>query len=213
MADFAVRHNRRVTVIPTPIDTEKSNFNGKRRAKTGVVIGWIGSITTSCFLESLRNVFAELSARFSGIRFKIVGGIMHGGGLFEADIKPWSLKDEAFDLNSFDIGVMPMPDNEWTRGKCGFKTILYMSSGIPSVSSPVGVNTEIINDGINGFLAASEKEWLEKISLLIENRELYAKISMAGRQTVEARYSLKVNTPLFLGIIDRAYKEVRRISE
>ncbi|MDD4214679.1 MAG: glycosyltransferase, partial [Bacteroidales bacterium] len=89
----------------------------------------------------------------------------------------------------FDIGIMPLPDDEWSRGKCGFKGLQYMALGIPAVLSPVGVNTEIVQDGVNGFLAANDEEWIEKLSLLIESPDLRKKIGLNGRKTIVEKYS------------------------
>jgi glycosyltransferase involved in cell wall biosynthesis len=153
------------------------------------------------------NVFIRLSERFPHIKFKIVGSSFSINGLSNIISKPWSLKEEIEDLRTFDIGIMPMPDNEWTRGKCGFKAILYMSMGIPCVCSPVGVNKEIITDGINGFLADTENKWIEKLSLLIEDSDLRQRIAIAGRMTIEERYSVTVNAPSFLEIINKVFNK------
>ena len=98
-----------------------------------------------------------------------------------------------------------MPDNKWTRGKCGFKAILFMSLGIPVVCSSVGANRQIIQDGVNGFLAESEDDWIRKLSLVIENQEFRQKMGLAGRKTVEEKYSLKVNSPIFLKVLKSVY--------
>jgi len=119
--------------------------------------------------------------------------------------KEWRLENEYEDYKSLDIGVYPLPNDEWAKGKAGFKAIYYMAAGVPCVASPVGMNKEIIQDGVNGFLANSEEEWLEKISLLIENPELRKKIGLAGRKTVEERYSVKVNAPRFLKVLQFVY--------
>ena len=206
LLDFALRCNHSVSIIPTPIDTDKYYPDNKKQGDE-VVIGWIGSITTLNFLNMIKDVFVQLSNRFSYIKFMIVGGDFSIHGLSNVISKPWSMHEEVADLKTFDIGIMPMPDNEWTRGKCGFKAILYMSLGIPCVCSAVGVNKEIITDGVNGFLADTENEWINKLSLLIENAELRKQIVTAGRKTVEERYSLKINAPIFLDIIKKVYNE------
>ena len=120
---------------------------------------------------------------------------------------PWLLQQEIEALNSFDIGIMPMPDDAWTNGKCGFKAILYMSMAIPTICSPVGVNKEIINDGVNGFFAQTEKDWVDRIALLIEDPQLRERIGFTGRKTVEEKYSVKVNASKFLSVIQRVYDE------
>ncbi len=206
LADFASRYNKSVSIIPTPIDTDKYYLKNHKHADK-ITIGWIGSVTTVDFLRSMREVFIQLAHKYNNLRFKTIGGSFSVNGiekLFQST--PWLLEGEIEGLRSFDIGIMPMPDNKWTRGKCGFKAILYMSMGIPCVCSPVGMNKEIITDGIDGFLAYSEDEWIKKLSLLIESITLRKRIGLAGRKTVEEKYSLKVNTPRFLEILKSIYE-------
>src|SRR3989338_7001780 len=206
LSDFALRYNHSVSIIPTPIDTDKY-FPVAKNHSDGIVIGWMGSITTLDFLNKIKNTFISLSNRFPHIKFKIVGGKFSIDGLSTIISKPWSMEEEIRDLKTFDIGIMPMPDNDWTRGKCGFKAILYMNMGIPCVCSPVGMNKEIITDGINGFLASTEEEWVEKLSLLIKVPELRNRIGIAARKTVEERYSVKVNAPKYLEVLKKVYEE------
>jgi glycosyltransferase involved in cell wall biosynthesis len=205
LAGYALRYNSSVSIIPTPIDTNKY-FPQAPKSNKELIIGWIGSITTLNFLNDMKKVFIKLSQQFPQIKFKIVGGSFAIDGLHNIVSKNWSMEDEISDLGSFDIGLMPMPDDEWTRGKCGFKAILYMSMGIPCVCSPIGVNKEIIKDGINGFLAASEEEWLDKLTQLINDANLRQRIGAAGRKTVEENYSLLVNVPRFLEVLNKACK-------
>lgn len=204
LASFALRYNRSIAVIPTPIDTDKY-YPDNRSPRNKIVIGWIGSATTLDFLKSMKEVFVRLSKEFPNVRFKIVGGDFSILGLSSIISKPWSLVEEIEDLKGFDIGIMPMPDNDWTSGKCGFKAILYMTMGIPCVCSAVGVNKEIILDGNNGFLANSEEEWIGKLSLLVRDAELRKRLGDAGRKTVIDRYSLKANAPKYLDILKKAY--------
>jgi len=206
LADFVLRYNRSVCVIPTPIDTDKY-YPNRNKHNDEVVIGWIGSVTTLNFLNTMKSVFIQLSRRFPHVKFKIVGGSFSINGLSSVISKFWSLEEELEDLRTFDIGIMPMPDNEWTKGKCGFKAILYMSMGVACVCSPVGVNKEIIMDGANGFLAHTESEWFERLSLLIENAEIRKRIAIAGRKTVEEKYSLIVNAPRYLEILQKVYND------
>jgi glycosyltransferase involved in cell wall biosynthesis len=205
LADFALRQNHSVSIIPTPIDTDKY-YPDEKKHSSELVVGWIGSVTTLSFLNKMRNIFIQLSKRFCHIKFKIVGGNFSVSTLSNIISKPWSLDEEIEDLMTFDIGIMPMPDNEWTKGKCGFKVILYMSMGIPCVCSPVGVNREIIIDGVNGFLARTEEDWIEKLVLLIESSEMRKRLGMAGRKTVEEKYSLSVNIPRYLEALQRIYE-------
>lgn len=206
LADFSSRYNHSVSIIPTSINTDKY-YPYNRESGNKVVIGWIGSVTTVDFLSMVKESIIRLSRQLNYIKFKIVGGSFSIDGLSNIHSKAWSLNEEVEDLKTFDIGIMPMPDNEWTKGKCGFKAILYMSMGIPCICSPVGINKEIINDGVNGFLADSTEEWINKFLLLIKNPELRLKIGVAGRKTVEERYSIKANVPKFLEVIYDVYNK------
>lgn len=200
LADFALRFNKSVRVIPTPIDTENYYPLTKVTAEK-VTIGWMGSATTLSFVYMMEGVFRRLSEKFSNLEFMVVGGRFYLPGLNNISSKPWNYGEEKDTLAAFDIGIMPMSNNVWTRGKCGFKAILYMSSGIPCVCSAVGMNKEIIVDGINGYLADTEDEWAEKLSLLIDSQQLREKIGAAGRRTVEEKYSVQVNAPKFIEIL------------
>ena len=201
---YASQYNPNVSVIPTPINTDACFLEAKINS-VNTVVGWMGSGTTLFFLNLMRNVFTVLSGQTDNLIFKIVGGRFEVDGLSCIFSKPWLLEEQLPDLKSFDIGIMPMPDNEWTRGKCGFKAILYMSMGIPCICSPVGMNKEIIKDGVNGFLADTEKEWIEKLGLLIGNSKLRERLGLAGRKTVEEAYSVKVNLPKLIKVIRNVY--------
>jgi len=202
LANFASQFNKNVFIIPTAIDTDKY-YPCDKKGPEEIVVGWIGTFTTLNFVNSLNGVFRKLSSRFNNLRLKVIGGIIRVDGVERIISKQWSEALELEDLRSFDIGIMPMPDNEWTRGKCGFKAILYMSMGIPCVCSPIGVNKEIITDGLNGFLASSEEEWVDKLSLLAVDAGLREKIGREGRRTVEEKYSVKANVNNFLNIIQK----------
>ncbi len=202
LADYALKFNKSVCVIPTAIDLDRY-LQKENYAAGEVVIGWTGSATTLDFLNRLESVFRKLSSRFKNIKIKVIGGDFHINGLPNIISQPWSLDSEIECLKTFDIGIMPMPDNDWTRGKCGFKAILYMGMAIPCVCSPVGVNKEIVQDGVNGFLADSDEEWFNKLSILIEDSGLRRKMGCLGRKTIEERYSVRVNAPKFLDVIKK----------
>lgn len=208
LADFALQHNSIVWVIPTSIDTDKyHNESNTRNKHTNVTIGWIGSVTTLGFLDSMVNVFRRLSNKFPNIQFKIVGGEFSISGLSNIISSPWSIERELDDLKTFDIGIMPMPDNEWTRGKCGFKAIIYMSMGIPCVCSAVGVNNEIITNGLNGFLANTEDEWTDSLSFLINDDKKRREIGANARMVAEEKYSVKSNVSKFLEVFKMVDKK------
>ena len=106
------------------------------------------------------------------------------------------------DLQDIDIGIMPLPDTDWTRGKCGLKGLQYMGLAIPTIMSPVGANMQIIKHGVNGFLASTKEEWVDYLSQLIESEELRKKLGEAGRKTVEEQFSVEANKEKYLGLFE-----------
>ena len=210
LAEYARRYARRVVLLPTCIDTERFR---PRHAETPaapggrLTVGWIGSHSTTKYLQSLQPVLQVL-ARDTGCRFYAVGGSealqLHG---VEAQYARWSLDREVEDFLRCDVGVYPLWNDPWAQGKCGFKAIQFMACGIPVVASAVGVNREIIQDGINGFLAETEEEWVEKLHYLLTDAALRRRMGEAGRTTVETRYSLRANAPVLLSALSQAMEK------
>jgi len=201
LRDYALQYNSHVTVIPTPVDTDRL-CPASRVPGGAVTLGWIGSHSSAPYLRALDPVLPSLAARFD-LRVKVVGANYRCADV-EVSGHEWQLHREVEDLRSFDIGLMPMPDNAWTRGKCAFKALQYMAVGIPVVCSPVGMNTEVVQDGVNGFLASSTEEWIEKLSLLTQDRDLREAMGRRGRAIAEERYSVKANFPKFLKVLEDA---------
>jgi len=193
LKSYVSQFNRNATVIPTTIDSDEYLLVEKKTLNPRpIYIGWSGSYTTTQHLILLKEILEGILKRFK-LQIKIIGAPLDFSmGDIPMVVKEWRLDNEIEELSTFDIGVMPLPDDEWGRGKCGLKALQYMALGIPAVCSPVGVNKEIIEDGVNGFLASKEKEWIDKLSFLIESKDLRSKIGEAGRRTVEERYSVKV---------------------
>jgi glycosyltransferase involved in cell wall biosynthesis len=206
LADYARLFNPRTTVIATSIDCAAYK-PAPARIRKEFTIGWIGSITTLEFLRTIEDALREVCRRYPQVRVRIVGGDYSVAGLPALTSTLWKLSTELEELRGFDAGVMPMPDTLWTRGKCAFKAILYMGLGIPSVASPVGVINEVIRHGENGFLASTTQEWVEYLSRLIEDPQERSKISLAARKTVEERFSVQANYPLFKQVILDAIKK------
>jgi len=209
LKNYARQFNPAITVIPTPIDTDMYRADASStRTRTRCVIGWIGSVTTQVYLETMHDVFKEVSRTFPEAYFKIIGGRIDCEGIQNIEYVPWRLETELDELRDLDIGIMPMPDNEWTKGKCAFKIILYMSLGIPTVSSPVGVNRDIVRDGHNGFLARDSREWIDKLSRLIREPKLRGDFAREGRRLVEELYSVKANAPKFINVLEKTHETV-----
>lgn len=200
-ATYAERYCPRVSIITGPIDTERYSPGSAVEACDCVVLGWIGSYTSATYLELIRGPLAELGARHRHLRLCLIG---EGGFYTDAvpmEWRPWSLETEVQDLRGFDIGLMPLPDDPWTRGKGGYKLLQYLSMCIPAVSSPVGINREIVDDGVNGFCAGSHDEWVSCLERLIRNRALRHRMGKAGRAKMEACYSLQRSSHRLLRIL------------
>ena len=205
LADYARRHHPDVTVLPTAVDTDY--FVPRRRADAAardLVVGWIGSPTTFQYLKALVPALRDtaLDHRFM-LRVSGAGEPVSFEGLRVEDV-PWALADEVTLFNTLDIGVYPLNDDDWARGKCGFKAIQCMACGVPVVAQAVGVNREIITDGENGFLASSPAEWKQKLGRLLTDATLRKRFAAAGRQTIEERYSVRVVAPRLEAVLRRA---------
>jgi len=207
LRSYAARFNTRVVVIPTTIDTDRYvRSNGATRSQTGepVCIGWSGSMTTVQHFKLVLPVFRRLRRRYgSRVTFAVIGDPAFRDDELGIVGQPWSADTEVEDLGRFDVGVMPLPDDDWARGKCGLKGLQYMGLEIPAVMSPVGVNTEIVEDGRNGFLAGSEDEWFDKLSRLIESADLRKRLGTAARETVVERYSVESQKQRYVAHFDR----------
>jgi len=201
LRDYAIKLNPNVTVIPTVVHTDLFMPLSDRKMPERPVLGWIGSHSTTRYLKMLLPVLDRLAKEYDFV-IKVVGAsepVKIQG--VECINHAWQLDREVEDFQSLDIGLYPLPDDPWARGKCGLKAIQYMAVGIPAVCSAVGVNKEIVRDGVNGFLAHSQEDWVEKLSILIENPELRIRFGKSGRAFVEERYSLKAQAPKLLDVL------------
>ena len=198
ISDYASQFNKNVKIVPTTIDTDEYAFVDKPES-TSVCIGWSGSVTTIIHFEFVLGALRQLKKKYEDkIHFSVIGSANFKDKELEIKGLPWRKDTELDDFRKMDIGLMPLPDDEWTKGKCALKGLQYMSFGIPCVMSPVGVNSDIIEDGVNGFLASTEEEWIEKLSLLIESYELRQKVGKAGRDTTVNDFSTHANKDLYL---------------
>ena len=184
-----------IEVVPTVVDVDYYRVKTDRDSGAEPVIGWIGTPSTwrEC-VEPFLPVFRS-GAQTSGARIHAVGARMTSGEEAGIHFLPWSEEGEIEQINAMDIGVMPLPDTPWMRGKCGYKLIQYMACGLPVIASPVGVNAEIVEHGVNGFLAETPGDWSRALETLISNPELRLQMGAAGRERAEERYSLQVYGP------------------
>jgi glycosyltransferase involved in cell wall biosynthesis len=203
LADYARAFNDDVQVVPTTVDTERQRPRSREGAPVPVCLGWTGSPSTIKHFELAVPVLLRLRERFGeGITFKVIGdGAYRDDALGITGIS-WHEETEIDELSAIDIGLMPLPNDEWAKGKCGLKALQFMAMELPVVTTPVGVNSEIVQDGVNGYLARSDDEWLERLAALIESVELRREIGRAARETVVARYSVTSQRETYLGLLN-----------
>lgn len=190
LADYARQYNSNVLIIPTTIDTK--HYVSEMPGHNGIVsIGWIGSYTTiKHFKEAIPELKSIHEKYGNKVKFTVI--VDKAPDIEEIPIEhiPWSKEKEVSNLDLMDIGIMPLPDDDWSRGKCGFKGIQCMAMSKPVVMSPVGVNSEIVKHAQNGLLASNHKEWVEALSELIEHEQLRKQLGEAGRKTIVEAYSV-----------------------
>lgn len=200
LKEYAQQFNKKVVVIPTSIDINRYPVKGEE-TKEKVTIGWIGSSANLIYLRQLENVFKAISDKFPQVVLKVIcDKPFETKNIPTIDVK-WDINRELEELLTVDIGIMPLEDNLWTRGKCAFKALQCMALGIPVVCSLVGANKEVIKDNENGLLANTEDEWIDKISLLVTDSSLRKKLGKEGRRTVEDSFSSQVNFPKLKEVI------------
>lgn len=205
LCDYARQFCQRVVFNPTTIDTE--NWHNRslyevRKPHKEVIIGWTGSHSTVKYLKIIEPVLQQIESEHSQVRFVFIADKKPDLNLKTSVFIPWKHDTEIEDLLTFDIGLMPLPDDEWSKGKCGFKVLQYMSLGIPSVASPVGVNPDIIIQGVDGYLANSLDEWLTALRLLIADADLRERVGAQGKDKVRNHYSVSSNSSNFLSLFD-----------
>jgi glycosyltransferase involved in cell wall biosynthesis len=204
---YAERHCPRVSTITGPIDTDRYRPSEiPKSSDDPVVLGWIGSPTTEKYLEMIRGALEEVGRRFSNVRLLLVGAPAFEVAGVPTERRRWDLGREVADLQAFDIGLMPLPDDEWTRGKGGYKLLQYMAVAVPAVASPVGVNRVLVSDGVEGFHAAGEGEWVDRLCRLIRDADLRRQMGAAGRRKMEQEYALSVSAGRLIEILKATSK-------
>lgn len=194
--------SRDVRIVPSVVDLAKYTVApGKENQE--LVVGWMGSPSTVGFLEEIRPVLEEFCQRGRG-KLVIVGAKGIDFSRCNVEFRPWSEETEVSDIHEFDVGIMPLKDDPWCRGKCGYKLIQYMACGVPVIASPVGVNSEIVEPGRNGFLASSHSEWAAALAAFGSSTELRAHLGARARTTVEAKYCTAVAGPQLLQALSDA---------
>ncbi len=181
LADYARRYTRNVTIVPSTVATDRYP-----QCAGNQIVGWIGSSTTLPYLNQLAPVFREMN-----LKPRVIASGDPGKLGFASDFRQWRMETEMDELAQIGIGVAPLPDTPWERGKCGVKALQYMACGIPVVASPVGVHNQMIEDGKSGFLARSPADWKSRLTELIQDPQLRARLGNAGRETVRRNYDVR----------------------
>jgi len=189
---YASQYNENVQIIPTTIDlvnvhNKKNNYEPER-----INIGWTGTHTTMHYLDEIIPVLKSLEKEYD-FTFTVISNQPPDFELKSLKFVKWKKETEIDDLAKFSIGIMPLKDNQWAEGKCGFKGLQYMALGIPAILSPVGVNKSIIENGVNGFLCSSSLEWKAQLISLIKSPKLRQQIGEEGFKTVKGVYSVESN--------------------
>src|SRR5215470_11468029 len=202
LAEYARQFNPRVTLIPTVVDCDSYHYKPVNDGTRPIVVGWIGSHSTASYLLNIAPALRKLAETFRNrVEFQFFGCKDLELKLPRSSYFPFRLTSELSDIRSLDIGLMPMPDTPWTRGKCAFKAIQYMATGVPTVASPVGATLDVIQHGYNGLLAESADQWFGQLCQLVDSLELRRRLSLGARRTIEERYSLRTWGPIFVSLM------------
>jgi glycosyltransferase involved in cell wall biosynthesis len=203
LLEYAKQHCENSVVIPTVVDT--SIYRPLPEGGGLPVLGWIGSPSTWKYVEPLLPTIRRVAEQ-TGVTLRAVGAGPRARGIDFVDAREWEESREAEEVQGMDIGIMPLPDENWSRGKCGYKLVQYMACGRPVVASPVGVNSEIVAEGDNGYLAVSPDEWEAKLLRLIRQPMLRDAMGKVGRARAVERYSLHSQAPRMLQLLRSACK-------
>lgn len=205
LCDFARQFSCKVVYNPTTIDSENLHnpdlFELRSKKDEKITIGWTGSHSTLHYLNDVVPVLAKLEESFP-FRFLVIANKNPELSLKSFEFKAWDVHSEIEDLSTFDIGIMPLTEDQWSEGKCGFKALQYMALKIPAIVSPFGVNKEIVKHGLSGFHCITSAEWEKYLVKLIEDKDLRKQMGSHGRKMVESNFSVKSNQDIFLSLFE-----------
>ncbi len=208
LADYARQFNTQVTIVPSTVEVERFQPINLYENKEHVVVGWTGSSTSQTYLEAFVPMLRELTSRYD-VELRIHSDRQPNLPGVPYVWRKWTAATEAEEIGQFDIGLMPMPDVEWAKGKCAMKALLYMALGVPAVCSAIGANCEVIQHDENGLLVSTNEDWLTNIGRLVQDASLRQRLGMAGRRTVEARYSKQYAAQLFADVVRTTVNEAK----
>lgn len=200
---FVRNYNTHTTDISSTIDTAryvtKADYSINDRK---VVLGWSGSYSTSKYLYLLKPVFERLTAEKIPFKLLVMGDPSFSIDGVEVEALEWKDSYETEIIGRFDIGLYPLPDEQWVYGKSGLKALQYMAMGVPTIAAAIGTNFRIIENNMNGFLARNEEEWFAYIKELIKDETLRKRIGTAGREVVNTKFSIIANQDTYLSVVN-----------
>ncbi|TGE15543.1 glycosyltransferase family 4 protein [Hymenobacter elongatus] len=199
LREYARQFNPNAIVNPTTIDTVHLHNQVKEQRTEKLVIGWTGTHSTMKYLDQVVPVLAALEQHYS-FEFCVISNQEPQLPIRSLVFRPWRKDTEIADLLTFNIGLMPLEDDPWAKGKCAFKALQYMALGVPALVSPVGMNSEVVTQGVNGYICTSYQEWYDSLEKLLKDHDLRTRFGQAARATIEARFSVEANRPNFLAL-------------
>jgi glycosyltransferase involved in cell wall biosynthesis len=202
LADYMSAYARQVEVVPTAIDTER--FSPAERSGRGFVIGWTGSATTFGYLEAIAPALSRFLDTVADATLVVMANhfrALPGVAAERVEFVEWSPANEALVVSGFDVGLMPLPNSDWARGKCAFKMLQYLSCGVPAVVSPVGMNAQVLAMGDVGLAATNEDEWVEALVTLARDRERAVALGEGGRELVTTSFSVPIVARQLAGVM------------
>lgn len=203
--EVAKKYCKHVSTILGPVDTNR--YRPSQIKDPLITIGWIGSHGNTYYLLEIQKALETVCKKYPNVQINLIGAKGLKSNETKIHLINWGLDTELHDLSYFDIGIMPLTDDEWSRGKGAYKLLQYMALGIPSVVSPVGVNKNVQKDGVTGYFAMTNDEYIEKLSRLIENEPLRAEMGRNARKAVLENWSLEASVPIFVAAIKGVAKK------
>jgi glycosyltransferase involved in cell wall biosynthesis len=200
LAQYARRYNRSVTIVPSTVSLRKYHPAPPGSDSEPLLIGWTGSHSSLQYLKVVEGALQTLSRR-RRFRLRVIGVEGYRIPGVEVECRPWRASTEVEDLWPLSVGIMPLVDDPWAAGKCAMKAIQYLGVAVPAVVSPVGTNREVIEDGVTGFYARSQDEWVRALERCLDSAELRKQLGQAGRAHVVARYSAEVQVPRLAALL------------
>jgi len=205
LAEEASKYNPAVTVAPTSVDTNKYALPRQNKPGTTVLV-WIGSSSTRKYLEQALPFLEQASRVIPNLQLDVIADFELKSDHLTINSIAWSESSEAAALSKADIGIAPMPETDWTKGKCALKVLQYMAAGLPVITSKSGVNAYVVEDGVNGYLVSDDAQWSEQIALLSKDKRDLQEMGLAGIRRVKSEFDIEVVFQKLLAVLTNLNK-------